>query len=123
MNESTASKDPLAEITAMQKLVEALGGLEKDATDRVLRWAVEHYECSIGRVVRGRGGRIEAQGTAVASEPRKFTDLAELVSAARPQTDADRALVTAYWFQFNEGQTEFGAQGINTALKHLGYPV
>ena len=38
-----ATSGPLAEIGAMQKVAEALAGLEVDATRRVLRWANDHF--------------------------------------------------------------------------------
>jgi hypothetical protein len=50
-------------------------------------------------------------------------DLASLCDLARPDTDAERALVAGYWLQCTQGQTEFTAQAVNDELKNLGHGV
>ncbi len=123
------STDPLAEITAMQKLAEALSGLDAEAIARVLRWAGDRYGVAgVGPKGRGGGGgstgATEENGTVTnGSMQRRFSELAELYTAASPATDADRALVTGYWFQFVQGDAEFGSQTVNSALKNLGHGV
>src|SRR5688572_11371365 len=56
------------------------------------------------------------------SEPYYFRG-ARHYGAAEPTTDSDRALVAGYWYQFVEGQEDFGSQTINSDLKHLGHGV
>jgi hypothetical protein len=123
------STDPLAEITAMKKLAEALSELDAEATARVLRWAGDHYGVASvapkGRSSAGSAAAV-AEGNDTATDDgaqRRFGDLAELHAAASPSTDADRALLAGYWFQFVQGESEFGAQAINSALKNLGHGV
>jgi|ERR1051326_5704247 hypothetical protein len=41
--------------------------------------------------------------------------------AASSKSDADKALVAAYWHQVVQGKSDFGAQEVNTSLKHLGH--
>lgn len=52
-----------------------------------------------------------------------FEHFAELFASAQPKSDADKALVAAYWVQVIEGQTQWGSRLLNTELKHLGYPL
>lgn len=122
--------DPMAEISAMQKLAEALSGLDINATARVLRWAGERYGVALdvhaksgGRTGKLAGGENETDSETNGDTHSRFTDLAELHAAASPETDADRALVAGYWFQYAQGETEFGSQAINSALKNLGHPI
>lgn len=35
----------------------------------------------------------------------------------------EKAIVMGYWFQICSGQPDFGAQEVNTHLKHLGFHV
>jgi len=128
MSESTT--DPIAEVTAMKTIAEALSKLDADATARVLRWAVERFAVRLDGALkrsatedRNRNGALEDPESPASSERGKFNDLAELYAAASPQTEADRALVTGYWFQYVDGESEFAAQTLNSALKNLGHGV
>lgn len=109
------------EIMAMAAIANMLDGLEEDAQSRVLRWAVDRYRVSVGLV---RTGTASGSGGASAEtgEPA-HTELAELFATADPQTDADKALIGAYWTQFVQGEVDFDAQSVNTKLKHLGHGV
>jgi len=115
---SAPAANPKAELTAMQAVSDAIADLDPAVAARVLRWALDSHGLSGAR----KGGNAE-QGAETNGTVRRFADLAELHSAAAPETDADRALVAAYWFQFVEGQPDFGSQQINTALKNLGHPI
>jgi len=127
MNENP--KDPLTEISAMQRLVEALAGLDRDAIARVLRWATERYEVTCQRALPARHAAapndVLQTETPVgeSSRPPRFEHFADLYNAASPSTDSDRALVGGYWTQYCLGETDFVAQGINAALKDLGHQV
>jgi hypothetical protein len=46
--------------------------------------------------------------------------LAELYSAARPETGAQKVLVGGYWLQVCSQQEEFTAQAVNDGLKETG---
>lgn len=114
-----------AEIDAMGKVSTALEALDDDARHRVLRWAGERY----GVVLAGAGkggdranlGRKGANAFGDTGDDQEFGTLADLYDAARPKTDAERALVGAYWIWKSEGKAEFQAQPVNTALKNLGH--
>ena len=49
------------------------------------------------------------------------SDLAELMAAAHPQTDNDRALIAAAFLQSENGTKDLTGQQINAALKELGH--
>jgi hypothetical protein len=127
---SNETADPLAEVKAMQKVAEAVTALDAEATARVLRWAVAFYNVTTsGTSSKGRPGGVGSGGGSDTgngngqSEGQRFTDLAELYAATSPEGEADKALVVGYWFQFGQGQPDFGGQEINTALKNLGHPI
>ena len=117
--------DPMAEITAMKAVAEALGKLDPDATARVVRWAAERFAVGLGGGTKGMGsvGAADVGSHVGAGGAERFKSLADLYTAAAPSTDVDRALVAGYWFQFSEGQEDFAAQTINSALRDLGHRV
>lgn len=108
------------EIRAMATIVGALDSLDEDTQSRVLRWAVDRYRVSVGLV---RTGAATPAASAAATSNHDHTELAELFAAADPQSDADKALVGAYWTQFVQGETDFDSQSVNTRLKNLGHGV
>jgi hypothetical protein len=112
------ANDP--EIEAMSKVAEALSALDDDdARGRVLRWAADRHGVVLGKSA-GRAGREAGAGTNEAE--REFPEVGDLVSAAEPTTDAERALLVAYWLQEHEGQQVTG-QRVNAQLKNLGHGV
>ena len=48
---------------------------------------------------------------------------AELLAASHARTDAQRALVIAYWFQVGESRPDLDAMTLNRELKNLGHGV
>jgi len=118
--------DTIAEVKAMGKVAEALGGLGSEAISRVLRWAVDAYGVGVTvSVAKPRLGSstVGLNNGGEGGGPPAFGELAELYAATNPESDADKALVAAYWAQFCEGKAEFGSQEINAALKNLGHPI
>lgn len=117
--------DAMAEITAMKAVAEALGKLDPEATARVVRWAAERFAVGLGLSTRAMTGAgvSDEDGHAGAGGAGRFKSLADLYTVASPATDVDRALVAGYWFQFNEGQEDFAAQTVNSALKDMGHRV
>lgn len=106
----------LAEIKAMQGIVEVLKGLGPESVARVLRWASETYGLSAPTKTTGaKQGKDEEQS--------EFGSVSDFYNAVDPQNAADKALVVAYWIQFREGKESFGAQEVNTSLKNLGHGV
>lgn len=119
------TRDPTAEITAMQKIADAFKGLDDSTVARVLRWAVDHWGAKVPT-----GGQREPPATAATSEATSsiaphstFSDLGELFAAVSPETDADKVLVVGYWLQFIEGNNELSGYDVNKELKHLGHGV
>lgn len=125
---SDAPTDPMVELKALSAVAEALSGLDSEAIGRVIRWAAERFGVSgIGKLgaKQEKGSDPSFSGGNVESSeaPRRFDHLADLFAATSPATDADRALVAGYWFQFVEEQGDFGAQTVNSALKNLGHGI
>jgi hypothetical protein len=114
--------DPMAELKAMKGVADALTGLHKDAVSRVLQWAAGSFGASVVPLPRAKSARTEDEDDDMAAA-QEFDSLADLYPAAQPKTDADRTLVAGYWYQFKEGQEEFGSQTLNRALKNLGHGV
>lgn len=50
----------------------------------------------------------------------KYAALAEIYDAARPTSNADKALVAGYWLQVCQGAESFDGFSANRELKHLG---
>jgi hypothetical protein len=114
------------ELHAMTAVAEALERLDAEATARVIRWAAERF----GKASGARAGGVHEKPANPLLDAKdethgasEYEHLADLYGAASPETDSDRALVGGYWFQFVQGQPEFGAQTINSALKDLGHQV
>lgn len=116
-----------AELKAMQEIASAMRALgdDKAATIRVVRWVVDRYARSTTPVSSAAEGAPAPGMNLISSsdDTPRFSDLGELYAEANPQTEADRALVVGYWYQFVEGQPDFAAFTINKALRDLGYPV
>lgn len=113
--------DPMAEITAMKAIADALSKLDTHATSRVLQWAASRFGVAIKATDSKHMQR--ANVGAHSEDAETFESFADLFSAASPSTDADRALVAGYWSQFVLGEEDFASQAINTALKNLGHGV
>ena len=126
------------ELDTIRKVYLALNALDQEAQQRVVE-----YVCSLlgfqapstvsekARNPDQRGkGLEEGNGPTVGETekpgepaPTGFSHLAELFEATSPKTEAEKALVGAYWLQVY-GETE-GVEGlsINKELKHLGQGV
>lgn len=121
------------EIDAMSAVASALSSLDEETRGRVVRWAAERYRVTLGgpagggrgsRGVTSNGGNdTEVTDEEVAGEGPAYEHFAELFAKAEPKTDADKALVSAYWTQVHEGQVTWQSQTLNTQLKHLGHAI
>lgn len=114
----------------MAAVAGVLGSLEDEARSRVIRWAAERYGVSLGGAARPNVKRRTNEdadeatsGEEVASEAPQFEHFAELYNVARPKTEADKAIVAAYWFQVINKQPSFQSAQLNTELKHLGHVI
>ncbi len=103
------------EIKAMSDLAQALDSLEPEVITRVLRWANERYRTKVN-------GGAPGQPQSPSADASQFSGFHDLFDAANPETAADKALVTAYWFQILQGQEELESYDLNTELKNLGHP-
>lgn len=118
-------RDPFAEIEAMKAVATALQGLDDDAIARVVRWQIDQYDVVVAGIKRTRlkAGGLEPSDDDGDEAIVDFESAAELLAAAQPQTDVEKVLVTGYWFQVVQNQSELESQSINTELKHQGHGI
>lgn len=110
-------EDP--EIRAMASVADILSNLDGEAVERILRWAAQRFNVSLG--VEPRAGRREGAGAAAASS--NTTDFADFFSRLNLTTENDKVLAAGYWFQQVEGVEELDAQQLNSHLRHLGHAI
>lgn len=110
------------ELEAMAAIAKALTDMDQDTITRVLRWVSDRYRVKMIQPpdVIDRANNQEAN--LVSTPVEQIDNVASFFDAASPQTTADKALVVAYWLQ-KQGQSDFGAQEVNTELKHLGHGI
>lgn len=113
------------EIKAMQVAAGAINALEDDAAKaRVIEWVARRFGVSVRSATAAMAGAAVGTGAAFnASVAEAFADFADLLGAANPRTDVERALVGGYWFQAVKENPSFNAQDINTELKNAGQGV
>ncbi len=123
------------EIDAMAAVATALGGLEEDQQDRVLRWAAERYGVTLAvsgsrRGVAGGGGAVsddidddDVTQDEITAEDPDFKDFGDLFAAADPKSNEDKALVAAYWRQVHEGEDKWQATTLQKDLRNLGHAI
>lgn len=115
------------EFSAIQTIFEALETLDDDARSRVIKYIISRLEIDahVGSKLKLEPSvdEIEAQSdTGGDSEINSdFGSFAELYDSVNPITNADKALVAAYWLQACEGAESFDSQSANKELKHLGH--
>lgn len=118
---------PIAEVQALQRVVEAIEGLDDDAVHRIIHWLTDRYgqQGDSGTPRRPAGAPRDATAPNGQSSQSSTSQraLAEFFATANPRRDPDRALVVAYWLQEREGRRDLDAQGINGRLKQLGHGV
>jgi hypothetical protein len=116
----TKHADEFAEIEAMKAVVNTIKDFDNDAQGRILAWVAGKYNIRSAGVNQASGLQI----TSLSSKRQEASvDLPTLFAAASPESDTDRALVGAYWFQVCKGQTDIDSQEVNNELKQLGYGV
>jgi len=108
------------EISAMTGVASALTPLDEDARGRVLRWAAERFEVTLGQTRTAAAEEDEESPTPVVASS-EYASFAELFENAVMRTTTDKALVAAYWFQVMQGSSGFQSQQLNTELKNLGH--
>jgi hypothetical protein len=125
---SQTAPDP--EVTAIGKVNEALAGLDPAVQQRVLRWAADRFNVTLPQVKKtaadeskGKQQDEEQDELEVPEAPDTFTDFASLYDAANPSTEADKALVAAYWLQVIQGNADWASFSANKELRNLGHGV
>ena len=117
------------EIAAMSEMAAALDGFaesDQATVERILHWLCARYNVEIfGKLEQQPAGGSAGEGNAVSGTAtgRGFDDLADVFHAASPKTEAEKALVAAYWMSVGEGKLEFTAQEVNKSLKNLGHGI
>jgi hypothetical protein len=117
----------LSDLKAVETILNTLQAFEAGDQQRILRWVGE--KLGLSEVVRTNGAAPgpSRSGGARETEPGlpstidSFDHVAELLAAARPRTDSQRALLAATYLQFKDGQERLTGQLINTVLKDLGH--
>lgn len=133
--DDNAGADPLQELSAMKALHEALLPLSPEGRGRAIAWAIGALDVPLSMKSAGGLRKNTDQNTdstdggdddAAPDPTRKtggFTEFADLLGEAQPQTDADKALVGGYWFQVVGGVEDFTSQAVNDKLKDTGEAV
>jgi hypothetical protein len=116
----TKDTSEFAEIEAMKSVANAIKDLDDAARGRVLSWLTGRYN-----VEAADATPPDSERTAFPSKKKQSSemDLPTTFAAARPESDTDRALVGAYWFQVIKGQADIDSQDVNSELKQLGHGV
>lgn len=126
-----------AEFSAMQTLYTVLEPLDDDARSRVVGYIVSRLEVGLSGAAKPSGFARASSGSAsvptseeeeVAIEKEekgapKYSSLAELYDATQPTSNADKALVAAYWVQVVQGAESFDSHSANKELKNLGHGI
>src|SRR5687767_2026477 len=108
------------EVGAIGMVKDALEPLTPDERLRVMRWAGERYGTQLAPAARDTKRPTHPQLDPAVTE---VDDPGEFYAQASPETDADRALVIAYWVQEVEKKGEFDSQTVNAKLKNLGHGI
>lgn len=101
------------ELEAMQRALAAIENLDPAGRMRVAEWLA-------GKV----GVPVKSPVVDKSLEPAQdsFADFADFFHATDPQSNAERALVGAYWLTTQSAEP-FGSQALNSLLKDLGFQV
>lgn len=119
------------EIEAMAAVATVLASLDAEAQGRVLRWAAERYTVTLPRGAGRAGSARDIDGDGdnpsgvsdeeIADEAPAYEHFADLFAKARPESDADKALVAAYWLQAIRGEATWQSAKLQKELKNLGH--
>ena len=125
MNSKSTVTD--VEFAAMHTVFSALEPLDDDARTRIVVYVVARLEID-GLWVQANNARTEKtqlplDNAALQGEQStapKYGSLAELFSAARPNSTAEKALVAGYWLQVCQSAENFDGFSANKELRNLG---
>ena len=118
------------EIDAMRDISTLFAELDEEAQERVMAWLHSRFGVRRGpseSLATASSSSAATSGERERASPQvsrtSFDHPAELFEAARAKTDAEKALVLAYWFQVSQNAASFSSRQVNDELKHLGYGV
>ena len=122
-----ATADSPDEFEALKTVYTTLEPLTAEGRNRVISYVVDRLgiaDLAKASSTRSEGEDGEADSPSeqndVPNGQNSFSTFAELHNAASPGTNAEHALVAAFWEQVHEGNETFGSQAVNTKLKDLG---
>lgn len=105
------------ELSAMQKITEALSGLDEEIISRVLDWTFNRYKPNIKKT---SGPETTPSTTTLdGNREESFENFAELFNAANPKSKEDCVLVAAYWMQEIKKE-KITTLPLNKELKYIG---
>ena len=123
------------EFEAIQQVYRVLSALDPEAQQRVVNYVCSRLGLGVPSTVSSissglgepdehrehdRGAAEDAGASGDEMDNQGFPHLAELFDATHPQTEAEKALVAAYWLQVcGEAESVEGFR-VNKELKHLG---
>jgi len=121
MSEKDRELEAMAGISAIFSIFEEE---DQDKIDRILRWASDRFGSMNKKVYESVPLDFSSsEGDDALVVRDGFSDFADLFHAVSPNTDAERALAAAYWFQEFEDQREFTGREVNALLRELGHGV
>lgn len=111
------------EIKALQAAVEVLSNLDDDARNRVIQFLISKF--SYTKPVKSIIGVDSGGGSSVdhISQFSQFQSVADLISKASPQKEADKVLLVAAYLQETKNKQELVSREISQELHNLGHAV
>jgi len=118
MNEDSDSSD----VAVLLQVHQSFERIKDDAAyERVLQFLANKRGLRVVRV----GGSVGVRGDVAMPERDEAgaegPDFPSLFNDARPQTDADKALVAGYYLQALKGQQDFDSASLHDMLRKLGH--
>lgn len=116
------------ELNALKVISSELSGLEQDAQQRIVDWAIDAFDlvgkqkpfvsplspdCDTAEGIHGSSK----------SELPEYAHFAELFADAGAKTNEEKVLVAAYWVQVIEGRGSWKSSELQNLLKDLGETV
>lgn len=115
------------QITAMQKVVEALSGLDEADLRVVLGFVGMRYGGIKAPPPHMPGGNPQGgapnNGNGGGPSAGTYNTFPDLYHAASPETESDKALVAGYWIQVCQQKDGFESFAANSVLKDMGYTI
>jgi hypothetical protein len=115
--------DAHSEIGAMNEIADAIGRLPASGRERVLDWATRYFRARPSPAASSSKSFGRETSDLALSTSVESMEIATVFASANPGTEAEKALVAAYWLLRHESQEEFDSFRLNHELTHLGHRV